>query len=136
MADLKLISPVTSFSGSGSVTSLSKLTNDAQSADSKKITKAGQDFESILVGQWLEQAQKSFATVPGGDPDASADPGHDQFQGMAMQALAQRITKSGGIGIAAMLIKQLQAKHAHDMSPANNNDVGNKGGEIAHPEVP
>jgi Rod binding domain-containing protein len=127
MADLKLISPITSFPGPGSVTSLSKLTKDAQSADSKKINQAGQDFESVLVGQWLEQAQKSFATVPGGDPDASADPGHDQFQGIAMQALAQRLTKAGGIGIAAMLIKQLRATQSHKVNPDNNNDIAGKG---------
>ena len=29
-----------------------------------KIEKAARDFESILVDQWLEQAEKSFATVP------------------------------------------------------------------------
>ncbi len=72
-----------------------------------KVQKAAQDFESVLVGQWLEQAEKSFATVPGGDPDQQADPGHDQLQSIAMQSLATSLTKSGGLGIASMIVKHL-----------------------------
>ena len=84
-------------------------TAQAEGAKSAKIDKAARDFESILVGQWLEQAEKSFASVPGTDPDQQNDPGHDQFQSIACQSLAQGISKTGGFGIAAMLSKQLQA---------------------------
>ncbi len=35
---------------------------------SEKIDKAARNFESLLVGHWLEQAEKSFASVPGTDP--------------------------------------------------------------------
>lgn len=80
-----------------------------------KAQKAAQDFESVLIGQWLEQAEKSFATVPGGDPDQQADPGHDQLQSIALQSLASNLTKSGGLGIASMLVKHL-----------TNNDQGAK----------
>jgi Rod binding domain-containing protein len=72
-----------------------------------KIDKASHDFESILVGQWLEKAEKSFATVPGEDPDQNQDSGHDQFQSIACQYLAQGLTKNGGFGIAAMISKHL-----------------------------
>jgi Rod binding domain-containing protein len=74
-----------------------------------KIDKASHDFESILVGQWLEKAEKSFATVPGADPDQTQDSGHDQFQSIACQYLAQGLTKNGGFGIAAMISKHLTA---------------------------
>jgi Rod binding domain-containing protein len=74
-----------------------------------KIDKASHDFESILVGQWLEKAEKSFATVPGEDPDQTQDSGHDQFQSIACQYLAQGLTKNGGFGIAAMISKHLTA---------------------------
>jgi Rod binding domain-containing protein len=72
-----------------------------------KARKAAQDFEGVLVGQWLEQAEKSFATVPGGDPDQQADPGHDQLRSIALQSLASNLTKSGGLGIATMIVKHL-----------------------------
>src|ERR1700723_3608780 len=74
-----------------------------------KIDKASHDFESILVGQWLEKAEKSFATVPGADPDQDQDSGHDQFQSIACQYMAQGLTKNGGFGIAAMISKHLTA---------------------------
>ncbi len=77
-----------------------------------KIAKAGKDFESILLGNWLQGAEESFAKVPGGDGDDD-DAGSGQFQGIAMQALAGSLTASGGIGIAKMITRSLQ-DHAHD----------------------
>lgn len=79
-------------------------------ADHAKIEKAAHDFETVLMSHWLEQAEKSFATVPGSDPDddQNADPGHEQFQGLGMQALAGALTKSGGIGIAKMIVQQME----------------------------
>jgi len=79
------------------------------SKDDAKITKAASDFESILLGSWLQQAESSFATVPGGDEDEDGDSGKGQFQGIAMQALAGSLTKSGGIGIAKMIAKSLHS---------------------------
>lgn len=82
-----------------------------QGSDHAKIEKAAHDFESILLGQWLEEAQQSFGSAPGSDPDADqdADPGHGQFQSIAIQSLAKSLTKSGGIGIAKMIVRQLEA---------------------------
>jgi Rod binding domain-containing protein len=85
----------------------------AASRDVKKVEKAGKDFESILLGNWLQQAENSFATVPGGDEDDS-DAGKDQFQGMAMQALAGSLTAKGGIGIAKMITQHLKAALSHE----------------------
>lgn len=75
--------------------------------ENSKIEKSAKDFESILLGSWLQQAEQSFGSVPGGDDDDSADPGKDQFQGIAMQSLGTSMTASGGIGIAKMISKQL-----------------------------
>jgi Rod binding domain-containing protein len=88
------------------------LHNPSTKASSSKIDKAAHDFESILVGQWLEKAEKSFATVPGADPDHDSDSGHDQFQSIACQYLAQGLTKNGGFGIATMISKHLSAIEA------------------------
>jgi Rod binding domain-containing protein len=82
--------------------------NPAVAGEDAKAVKAGKDFESILLGTWLQQAENSFATVPGGDQDDDADAGKDQFQGIAMQALAGSLTRSGGVGIAKMITQHLQ----------------------------
>lgn len=34
-------------------------TNDA------KINKGAKEFEAVLLGSWLQQAEQSFATIPG-----------------------------------------------------------------------
>jgi Rod binding domain-containing protein len=75
--------------------------------ENAKIEKSAKDFESILLGSWLQQAEQSFAKLPGGDNDEDADAGKEQFQGMAMQSLGESMTASGGIGIAKMISKQL-----------------------------
>ncbi len=67
-----------------------------------QMKKAALDFEAILLAQWLDSAEKSFGTVPGGDP--MQDPGHDQLQGIAVQHIAQAVAKAGGIGIGRMLL--------------------------------
>jgi Rod binding domain-containing protein len=72
-----------------------------------KIEKSANDFEAILLSSWLQQAEQSFGSVPGGDDDDDADPGKDQLQGMAMQSLGSSMTASGGIGIARMISTQL-----------------------------
>lgn len=72
-----------------------------------KIEKSAKDFESILLGSWLQQAEQTFATLPGGEDDQDADAGKDQFQGMAMQSLGASLTMAGGIGIAKLISKQL-----------------------------
>jgi Rod binding domain-containing protein len=82
--------------------------SSSSSRDDAKIEKAGKDFESILLGSWLQQAENSFATVPGGDGEDDGDAGKDQFQGIAMQALAGSLTRSGGIGIAKMITTHLR----------------------------
>jgi Rod binding domain-containing protein len=73
----------------------------------KKIEKSANEFESILLGSWLQQAEQSFGSLPGGDDDDDADAGKEQFQGMAMQSLGTSMTAAGGIGIAKMISKEL-----------------------------
>lgn len=75
--------------------------------DDSKIEKSAKDFESILLGSWLQQAEQSFGSLPGADDDGDADVGKEQFQGMAMQSLGNSMTAAGGIGIAKMLAQQL-----------------------------
>ncbi len=81
------------------------------SSDQQKIEKSSREFESILLAQWLQTAEKSFATVPGSD-DPNSMPGKDQFQGFAMQAVATAMTKGGGIGIADQIASYLTKSSA------------------------
>ena len=98
-------------------TSLASMT--PSSKEDAKIEKAGKDFESILLGSWLTQAEQSFAKVPGGDGEDDDDSSKDQFQGIAMQALAGSLTASGGIGIAKMITQHLHSASTHSQQAAS-----------------
>ena len=91
----------------------------AGSSDSAKIERSAKQFESILLTSWLESAEKSFATAPGGNDDENSDPGKNQFQSYAMQAVATSLTNAGGIGIAAMVAKGL-AKASAEGQPSGS----------------
>jgi Rod binding domain-containing protein len=87
------------------------------STENAKIEKSAKDFESILLGNWLKQAEESFGSVPGGDGE-DEDPGKEQFQGMAMQQLGTAMTAAGGIGIAKMIATQLHKAEDTKVSAA------------------
>ena len=99
------ISAFGNLAGSGAIplpTKADEVMRKAASAATanEKIEKSAKEFESILLGSWLQQAEQSFGSLPGGDDDDDADAGKEQFQGMAMQSLGTSMTASGGIGIA------------------------------------
>lgn len=75
--------------------------------ENAKIEKSAKDFESLLLGGWLQQAEQSFAKLPGGDDEEDADAGSGELQGIAMQSLGTALTEAGGIGLARMIAKQL-----------------------------
>jgi Rod binding domain-containing protein len=91
----------------------------SSSREDAKIDKAGKDFESILLGGWLQQAEQSFAKVPGGEGTDDDDSSKDQFQGIAMQALAGSLTASGGIGIAKMITQHLHTASENPQPPTS-----------------
>jgi Rod binding domain-containing protein len=90
----------------------------ASSKQDAKIDKAAQDFESILLTGWLQKAESSFGSVPGGvgDDDEDGDPGKSQLQAIAVQALGGALAASGGIGIARMIAEHLKAQSAKAQS--------------------
>ena len=94
-------------------------------ADSKLKSSARQ-FEAILIAKWLEEAENSFAKLPGDDKDPDADPGQDQFRSMAQQFLAESISSAGGLGIASMIVKHLE-QHAHAEQQIDNKGFNRKG---------
>lgn len=70
-----------------------------------RLMPTAKEFESILLGQWLQGAESSFGSVPGGD-DAQ-DAGDEQMKNFGVQQLAKSLSDSGGIGIAALVSRAL-----------------------------
>ena len=68
-----------------------------------KLAKAAQEFESILLASWLEKMNQSFV-----GSEESQDPAHDTVSSLGTQAIASALAARGGIGIAGMLLRQLQ----------------------------
>ena len=77
--------------------------------DSAKIDKGAKEFEAVLVGSWLQQAEQSFATVPGADDDDNKDVGRDSMMSFGVQALSTSMAASGGFGIGKMIAKAMHA---------------------------
>lgn len=75
-----------------------------------QLAHAAKEFESILLGQWLQGAESSFGSVPGADDEADA--GDEQMKSFAVQSLAKAFTDSGGIGLAKLVSKALDGKDA------------------------
>lgn len=120
MTSLSTSNPVSSGPGSLLTAQADSLIKQATSPrkENAKIEKSAKDFESILLGNWLQQAEDSFAKLPGGDDSEDEDAGGDQLQGIAMQSLGSSMAGSGGIGIARMISTQL---HREDAASANAN---------------
>ena len=72
-----------------------------------KIQKGSKQFEALLLGSWLQQAEHSFASVPGDDGDDSQ---RDQVMSFGVQSLATFMAGSGKFGIAEMVAKAMEQK--------------------------
>ena len=89
--------------------------------DDAKIEKGAKEFEAVLVGSWLQQAEQSFATVPGADDD-DQDVGRGSMMSLGVQTLATSMAATGGIGIGKMVAKAMHAaadKVAGESAAAN-----------------
>jgi Rod binding domain-containing protein len=103
--------------------------NSPRSAtDAAKIDKGAKEFEAVLVGSWLQQAEQSFATVPGADDDA--DVGRSQMMSLGVQSLATSLAATGGIGIGKMVAKAMHA--AADKAEAQTPAAGETGAAQAN----
>lgn len=66
-----------------------------------RVYKAAQEFETLLLSSLLSPLEQSFSSLSG------QDSGSDDYHYMGIQALAGTLSKSGGIGIAELLARQL-----------------------------
>ena len=74
----------------------------------KRMQDSARAFESLLIGKWLESAEQSLATVPGGGEDSQEDGSLKQLSALGTQSLAESITANGGFGIAKMLLASVK----------------------------
>jgi len=72
----------------------------------QKIRHAAHEFEGILLNTLLGPLEKTFATLPGG----KIETGSDQYQSLATQVLASGLAARGGLGIADLIIRKLEAQ--------------------------
>lgn len=70
----------------------------------KKLRKAAQDFEGILISQLWGESQTGFSSLTGETPLA----GSDTLNSLAIQALSTALASRGGLGIGQMLVHQLE----------------------------
>jgi Rod binding domain-containing protein len=99
--------------------------------DSAKIDKGAKEFEAVLVGSWLQQAEQTFATIPGADDD-NQDVGKDSMMSFGVQSLATSLAASGGLGIGKMI-----AKAMHAAADKANGSAPTAGADAApHPPQP
>jgi len=96
-----------------------QLQSEQGTGNDGKIEKGAKDFEAMLLGSWLQQAEQSFATIPGADSDDDAG-NRDQMMSFGVEALAQTLANSGGIGIAKMIASAMHraADKAEVTAPA------------------
>jgi Rod binding domain-containing protein len=73
-----------------------------------KIQKGAKQFEAMLLSTWLQQAEQSFASVPGADDDPD-EQAKAQMMSLGVQSLSESLAASGGIGIGAMIAKAMEA---------------------------
>ena len=107
------------------VTSVSTISSAA--AREHRIAKAARDFEAVLLNTFLGPIEKTFASLPGKEPDAVSD----NYQSLGMQAITSSIAAQGGLGFAAMIAGSLSRRDgtpsgAQEKSPA-------RGASLARP---
>jgi Rod binding domain-containing protein len=96
-----------SATSSGSPT----LANRVASADGapetpahKKLVKATQEFEGILISKLMEDFKVGLSSLSGDSPLA----GSDTLNSLAIQSLSTALARHGGLGIAQMIVHQLE----------------------------
>jgi len=76
----------------------------AQKDDPAKIRESAKQFEALLIGQML----KSMRDSEGGWLGTGEDQSSSSAMEYAQENLAQSLAKSGGLGLASLVVKGLQ----------------------------
>jgi flagellar protein FlgJ len=106
------VSPLQNHVTAGDVP-LERLAGSSQLTQEQKIAEASRQFEALLVRQILRDSQKTVIKSSFSDNSTAASIYHD----LVSNQLAEDISKSGGIGLAKTLQRQLTS-HLHRTSQA------------------
>lgn len=98
----------------------SKLQSDS---DNRKIDQSSKDFEALLLTAWFQKAYESFGALPGNQEADELGAGSEQFQGIAMQGLANAIVNAGGIGIAKIMEDHLRRSGHNEAVPDSTTTI-------------
>jgi Rod binding domain-containing protein len=135
-AGLGMLSAQTSVLESSQNSVMQGAKSAKNASDDAKIDKGATEFEAVLVGSWLQQAEQSFATVPGAEDDGESDQ-RDQVMSFGVQSLATSLAASGGLGIGKMIAKAMHAQAdkangtaAAPPEPASPKRISEKSGEL------
>jgi|SRR5579863_721971 len=79
------------------------VSQDSRTEYNRKVLRAAREFEAQLLGSVLGSLEKTFTAI--GTP--SSDPGAENYQAMAMQALGKSLAAAGGVGIASLIARHL-----------------------------
>ena len=97
-----------------------------QSIRHMKLRKAARDFEALFVYQLLKTMRASFAS----NEKAEAGFGKDMFVSIADQALSDKMSESGALGIGQLLLASFEGRNGPHEKEAGSN------GDDADPFVP
>jgi Rod binding domain-containing protein len=104
-----------------------------------KIDKSAQEFESMLLSTWLQQAEQSMASVPGANDDDDENGGQrEQIMSLGVQSLSTALAASGGIGIGKMIAHSLHAAANKEQTAeaAATKEVAGHGSTAGAPKNP
>ncbi len=87
-------------------------------AASKQLSGQANEFEAMLLTQWLQSSESTFGSAPGEDDSASA--GDDQIRSFALQQLASGIAAKGGVGIARYVSAALAETQSNTASSTSH----------------
>src|SRR4030088_3266542 len=104
------------------IAGLSKLKRAAGNNDPTAIRTVAQQFESMFTRMML----KSMRDASGPDPMFGSDQ-EQMYQGMADDQLSIQLSKGKGLGLADMLIRQLQKMGVKGADPAGTGAASDSG---------
>jgi flagellar protein FlgJ len=99
---------------------LAALRQDAKANPNAALEEVASQFEALFLQMMLKSMRD--ATVEGGLFDSSQ---METYQGMADQQVALRMSEQGGIGLARMMVEQMQAKGYVGSTDSAANSAGN-----------
>lgn len=98
-----MTAPLTALAAPPTLTPMPTATSAAELAKRGKIKQTAQDFESSFLSVMMQQM---FAGVSS-SPPFGGGPGEEMFRSVLTDAMAKQMTKTGGVGIAASVEREM-----------------------------